>query len=160
MKIYCDFCGAQIETSVDKTCPNCGGYYSHDKELLNERERVKRLNEIEEERRRLEAERMRLENQNMADMQNLRKRMSPGCLGMLVAMAIMGVFFVLMIICIFLEEAENSGAGTAAADAKPRVSYTISMEPIDVPEIPEIVLPDIEIPEISVTKAEIPKISV
>ena len=31
-KISCDFCGAQINTQLDKVCPKCGGAYENDKE--------------------------------------------------------------------------------------------------------------------------------
>lgn len=31
-KITCDFCGAQINTHLDKVCPRCGGAYENDKE--------------------------------------------------------------------------------------------------------------------------------
>lgn len=31
-KITCDFCGAQINTQLDKVCPQCGGAYENDKE--------------------------------------------------------------------------------------------------------------------------------
>lgn len=31
-KISCDFCGAQINTRLDKVCPQCGGAYENDKE--------------------------------------------------------------------------------------------------------------------------------
>ncbi len=33
--IICDYCGARIDTSKDRTCPSCGGEYSHDKEWLD-----------------------------------------------------------------------------------------------------------------------------
>ncbi len=38
--ITCDYCGARIDTSKDRTCPSCGGEYSHDKEWI-EKHRIK-----------------------------------------------------------------------------------------------------------------------
>lgn len=34
-KITCDFCGASIDTRIDKVCPNCGGAFSTDREWEN-----------------------------------------------------------------------------------------------------------------------------
>ena len=43
-KISCDFCGAQINTRLDKVCPKCGGSYENDKEW---RERYNFINASE-----------------------------------------------------------------------------------------------------------------
>ena len=39
MKIYCDYCGTQIDTDKDITCPHCGAAYAHDAELKAEQKR-------------------------------------------------------------------------------------------------------------------------
>ncbi len=155
MKIYCDFCGSQIETTENKTCPHCGGYYFQDKDLLDERERVKRLNELDEEKKRLENERMRLENTNIANTHDKKQTaMKAGCLGLLVALSIFGIFFILMIVCIFADEAgaqsperheKATTTAVTAIDPSFSVSYSFSMDPIEVPKIPEITVPKINI---------------
>lgn len=42
MKIYCDYCGTQIDTDTNITCPNCGAAYSNDDELKTEQARQER----------------------------------------------------------------------------------------------------------------------
>jgi hypothetical protein len=152
MKIYCDFCGSQIETTENKTCPHCGGYYSHDKELLDEKERVKKLNELEMEKQQLDIERMRLENQKNdpfnINNSKLANRGAKGCLaGVIAGLCIFGIFFILMLICVFAEEAGDSSSSkmSAATTAVPRTSISVSysLDPIEIPKIPEI--PEINI---------------
>lgn len=155
MKIYCDFCGAQIETSENKTCPHCGGYYSTDEELLKEKERVRQLNELDKqqkelnmEQQQLDLERMKLENTMMKGAAPFQNRtFAKGCLtAVITGLAFFGIFFVLMLICVFLDASPSADdgkyTGTAARTDK---SYTFSMEPIDMPDIPEIEIPDITI---------------
>lgn len=157
MKIYCDYCGSQIETAEQSNCPHCGASYANDKELLEERERVKRLNELDEKQRQLDIERMKQENQqkslfNLND-SKLVNRGAKGCIfGVITALCLLGMFFILMLICIFADEAsEKREAATTAAETTPiSVSSSMSMEPIEIPEIPEVAVPDIKIPEISV----------
>lgn len=144
MKIYCDFCGAQIETSVNKTCPNCGGYYSNDSELLEEKERVKRLNELDMEKKELEIERIRLENKQIAPQRwSPNKTAKMGCLlPVVIGLAILGIFFVMIILGVTFEAISEGGSeaseNTTAQTSRISVSYSFSMEPINIPEIPEV----------------------
>ena len=39
MKLYCDYCGSQIDTDKDITCPHCGAAYAQDAELKAELKR-------------------------------------------------------------------------------------------------------------------------
>ena len=39
MKLYCDYCGSQIDTEKDITCPHCGAAYAQDTELKAELKR-------------------------------------------------------------------------------------------------------------------------
>jgi|GEM_PF-6885060 len=39
MKLYCDYCGSQIDTDKDITCPHCGAAYAQDAELKAEQKR-------------------------------------------------------------------------------------------------------------------------
>lgn len=39
MKLYCDYCGSQIDTEKDATCPHCGAGYAWDAELRAEQKR-------------------------------------------------------------------------------------------------------------------------
>lgn len=39
MKLYCDYCGSQIDTEKDITCPHCGAGYAQDAELKAELKR-------------------------------------------------------------------------------------------------------------------------
>lgn len=153
MKIYCDYCGSQIETAEHSTCPHCGAAYANDKDLLEERERVRRLNELDEQQRQLELERQKLENQknNVFNVNNskLANRGAQGCLaGIIVGLCFFGLFFIFMMICIFADEASGMRTATtnAAETTRASISYTIDPEPIELPDIPEIDVPDIKIP--------------
>lgn len=71
MKIYCDYCGTQINTDIHKNCPNCGGSYSGDEELIAAQSRQNRLDDLEVENKRLDTERKRLQNEQVKqDMQS------------------------------------------------------------------------------------------
>lgn len=160
MKIYCDFCGSQIETTENKTCPHCGAYYSTDEELLKEKERVRQLNDLEMKKQQLDIERMSLENQELKKTNgNDMKFANPGtkgCLfGIITALSIFGIFFILMMICVFADSAgESKGSKKSAATTEPPVSnsITFSLKPIDMPEIPDINIPEISIPEININE--------
>lgn len=156
MKIYCDFCGSQIETSENRTCPHCGGYYSTDEELLKEKERVRQLNELEMKKQQLDIERMSLENKQLENQKNIlfnlndpnmKNRGAKGCLaGIIVGLSIFGIFFILMLICLFADEAsEKKGTRKSAETSVPRTSISVSysMAPIEKPTIPDI--PEINI---------------
>ena len=151
MKIYCDFCGSQIETSTDKTCPNCGGYYSTDRELLDEKERVKRLNELDAEKKKLELEQLRQAGSG--------KTPAKGCLFFAIGtFAVIGALFVILLIFIIAEdEAENKNGRPAETSALTRSSYSVSLDPVNVPEIPEVPEITVQIPEIT-KLSELPEI--
>ena len=159
MKIYCDFCGSQIETTENRTCPHCGGYYSADEELLKERERVRQLNELEMKKQQLDIERMELENKglNMFNINDskLVNRGAKGCLaGVIVGLSILGLFFIIMMICVFADpSSEEKETKNRAETAVPHTSitYSVSLDPIKIPDIPDIEIPEITVPEIDVT---------
>ena len=46
MKITCEHCGVQIDTSKDKKCPNCGAPYSKNKEYKEAKELHKKEKEV------------------------------------------------------------------------------------------------------------------
>ena len=55
MKINCEYCGAAIDTDIHSTCPNCGGSYQHNADLIKykhqeeeDREDRKRLEQLRE----------------------------------------------------------------------------------------------------------------
>lgn len=161
MKINCDYCGAQIDTDRFDTCPNCGGVYSRDPEVLAEKAKLARADELFLEQKQLENDRMRLENTQM-NTENNHKAASAGCLGAIVVVAILGVIFFMLMVFAIADEAlgGNSSGGSSpistsrtARTEEPEVretkqiniKYTISMEPISIPEIPEISIPDITV---------------
>ena len=160
MKIYRDFCGSQIETTENRTCPHCGGYYSADEELLKEKERVRQLNELEMKKQQLDIERMELENKGLNKFNindsKLVNRGTKGCLaGFIVGLSILGIFFILMMICVFADTAsEKKETKKRAETAVPHTSitYSVSLDPINMPEIevPDITIPDIKVPDINV----------
>ena len=160
MKIYCDFCGAQIETSENRTCPHCGGYYSTDEELLKEKERVRQLNELEMKKQQLDIERMSLENRELNKMNpNGSNPVNPGakgCLfGIIAALSIFGIFFILMTICVIADATgekneTRKSAGTAAPHTSTSMTYTL-----DPAEMPTITLPDITVPKIDMPELTI-----
>ena len=167
MKIYCDYCGTQIETSIHKNCPNCGGSYGTDEELLRERERVKKLNELDMEKKELDLERMRIENQNLAAGAPAQKMSAAkGCLiAVITLLVIFGALFVMILAFVIAD----SSSGTKENERKEKethtsISYTINMDDISMPEIPEI--PEIKVPDMSditipeMTKIEIPEINI
>lgn len=156
MKIYCDFCGSQIETTENKTCPHCGGYYSTDEELLKEKERVRQLNELEKKKQELDIERMKLENQQLNKMNlndsKFASRGTKGCLlGITMGLSILGIFFILMIICIIADssgESKETKRSSGISSPTASVAITYSLKPIEMPTIPEISVPDINVPKI------------
>ncbi len=57
MKIYCDYCGTQIDTDKDITCPHCGAAYADDDELKTEQKRQERqllLGDLDEKMHRIQ----------------------------------------------------------------------------------------------------------
>ena len=159
MKIYCDFCGSQIETSTDKTCPNCGGYYSTDRELLDEKERVKRLNELDMQKKELELEQLRQKSGNTGSTDSGKISGKTGCLFVfIISLVIFGALFVMFLAYLISDsETERKNGKPAETSALTRSSYSISLDPIDVPEIPEVPEITVQIPEIT-KLSELPEI--
>ncbi len=153
MKIYCDFCGAQIETTVNKSCPNCGGYYSSDRELLDEKERVKKLNELDMEKRKLELENLRLENSRLGkEGQKQGSSAAKGCLiGVVTGLSLLGIVFVIIMIFVFSDI--SSDKNREKVPDTTRMSFKVSIDTAGMPDIPDVSIP--EVPEITVTVADI-----
>ncbi len=160
MKINCDYCGSQFDTDIHDTCPNCGGIYSHDPEVLAEKAKLARADELFMEQKQLENDRMRLENNQINDA-NKNKAASAGCMVIVLMVALIGIAFFVLFVAAFTEtlneEMGGSRGATVVSTSRPssteepevsetrqiNISYTISMDPISIPEIPEINIPDI-----------------
>ena len=160
MKINCDYCGAQIDTDKYDTCPNCGGGFDRDRELLKEKEKLNRVDELYLEKKKLENERLRIENENLRKSgeqkkgSNAMKALGIGCA---VPLAMLGILFVIIMIIVIYEDETGSAKKTSATEPpSPRItgSITISIDPVSMPEIPEIP----EIPAINV-EPDIPDIT-
>ena len=164
MKIYCDYCGAQIDTAKNPTCPNCGGSYASDKELLDEKARVEKLNGIDLEKRQLEVERMKLENEKLRRGRNTNNA-AKGCLvPIIVALCLFGVLFITILMFVIIEE-ETGSKSSKTTTATSKTGYAISMEPVEMPDIPDIKVPDIKVttvtmPTVSVPEVVVPEIKV
>ena len=65
MKLYCDYCGTQIDTEIHANCPNCGGSYMNDEELRNELEKQRRLDALQLRQNELKTDFMELENERI-----------------------------------------------------------------------------------------------
>ncbi len=148
MKINCDYCGAQIDTDKYDTCPNCGGAFSRDREVIKEKEKLNKADELFFETKQLENERLRIENEKLR--QNTgggRTAVPSGCLVGLVTLAVIGVLFIILMIYIIADEesSEKNGSGTKHSISV-STKYSISMEPINIPDIPDI--PDIPVIDI------------
>ena len=164
MKINCDYCGAQIDTDKSDTCPNCGGIYSHDPEVLAEKAKLARADELFIEQKQLENDRLRLENTQL-DNANKNRAASASCLGIAVILGAIGLIFFMLMVLAILEGEDDSGTRKAGSRNLPvstsqavrteepevaetkriSISYTISLDPINIPEIPEISIPDISV---------------
>lgn len=153
MKIYCDYCGTQIETSIHKNCPNCGGAYSTDEELLKEKARVKELNDLDMEKKKLDIERMKLENSSLkTTSQKQGNNFAKGCLVAVISgLACLGIVFVIILCFVFADTSSETNK-EKPEETRPRITatYTLSMDPISIPDIPEINVPDVTIPEIDI----------
>ncbi len=153
MIIYCDYCGAQIDTEKHRTCPSCGSSYANDEELKAYRERQNKLDDLSVRQKELEIDRMELENDALRNINeqpqtvNNGKNMqiNRGCLIPMVVFSIFGFFFVLMLFCIGLDTQSNSDKKDSE-QTKKIANITYSLSKID--------MPDINIPEITVGSAE------
>jgi len=161
MKIYCDYCGSQFDTEQYRTCPHCGGTYSKDKEILEEKAKLDKADELFMEQKALENERMRLENNRLETTQT-NNAGSQGCLIGIIAIGAIGTIFFILMILAMMDDAWNTTEKKVYSTEYPasvttRITQpespeapdipkiTISMDPIKIPEIPEINIPDISI---------------
>ena len=160
MKINCDYCGGQIDTDKYDTCPNCGAGFDRDREMLKEKEKLDKADELLLKQKELENERLRLENENMrrqnvvSDKDKVKQAVKFGCA---LPLIIFGIFFVIMMVCIITDDETGNGReAEAATQPASRItgSFTISIDPISIPEIPEIP----EVPEINIVP-DIPDIT-
>ena len=155
MKIYCDYCGAQIDTDKNATCPSCGGSYSNDRELLEEKVRLEKLNGLDIEKRQLEIERMRLENDALKNKGRQNKAL-PGCLiPVVIILCLLGVLFISIFVFAVIDE-ETRPQEKSNTSERTKISYSVSMTPVELPEIPEINIPDIEVTVTSVPTVSVP----
>lgn len=146
MKINCDYCGAQIDTDKYDTCPNCGGGFDRDRELMQEKEKLSKVDDLYLEKKKLENERLRIENEKLRQASEQKKSSLPaGCMIVLGMLAALGVLFIVIMIFALSEPDEKPADSTQAVTAVPRqsISISISLDPIEIPEIPEINIPDI-----------------
>lgn len=157
MKINCDYCGAQIDTDKYGTCPNCGGSYGADPELLKAQAKKDRLDDLDVEKKRLENERLRIENENLRKQGGGSDKLKAVKYGCGVPLVLLGIIFIIIIVIVMFEEETGTGAKAAATEQPaPRItgSFTISLDPISIPDIPDIPkIPDItvdpDIPDIT-----------
>ena len=155
MKINCDYCGAMIDTDKYRTCPNCGGAYGNDQEVLKEKAKLDRADDLYFQKKELENDRMRIENNTMANssiagsktVQTAAKAMGIGCVMPIIVICISFAIIIIFAVAAVLSESTYSGSSKKARETTARSSITvkpIEMPDISVPEIPEITLPQIE----------------
>lgn len=72
MKFCCEYCGASIDASVEKKCPNCGAPYQDNASYIK-----------------MEAEKKDIERQNQEFVSNVQKHVASG-------MKISGIVFVIV----------------------------------------------------------------
>ncbi len=158
MHIFCDYCGARIDTDVHKTCPNCGGSYSNDREVLDEKVRLDKIGELDIEKKRLELERMKIENEKLRK-GGKANTAAKGCLiPLVVFLCFLGVLFIVIMVIALSDTGENDRKAQETLHRISDLTYSFSMEPVPVPDVPDI--PDIEIPDISVTVTSVPVVTV
>ena len=112
---------------------------------------MKRLNELDAEKKKLELEQLRQVGSG--------KTPAKGCLFFVIGtLAVIGALFVILLIFIIADdEAKRKNERPAETSALTRSSYSISLDPIDVPEIPEVPEITVQIPEIT-KLSELPEI--
>ena len=156
MKINCDYCGALIDTDKYRTCPNCGGAYGNDHEVIKEKEKLDRADDLYFQKKELENDRMRIENKNLMTnsaansktVQNAAKFMSLGCLMPIITICI--TFVIIIVFAVMAVASERKTGSSSSKKAKETTTHSsISIEPIEmpdisIPEIPEITVPQIE----------------
>ena len=154
MKINCDYCGSQFDTDQYDTCPSCGGIYSRDKEVLTEKEKLDKADELFMQQRELENERLRIENERLRN--SGTKTSAKGCVISFMFLIIAAVL--LIILALIASESESKEKNKEPDTGKATVTthridltYSISMTPIEIPEIVVPTVPDIkiEVPDIT-----------
>ncbi len=154
MIIYCDYCGARIDTDKHSTCPSCGSSYANDEELKAYKERQNRLDDLSVRQKELEIDRMELENDALRNKNDRsqtvnsgdKMQINRGCLIPMVVLSIFGFFFCLMLICIGLDSDSSSNKNNGSEQTRKNVSISYSLSKIDMPEI--------DIPEITVSTGD------
>ncbi|MBP5604900.1 MAG: hypothetical protein J6X60_05090 [Ruminiclostridium sp.] len=147
MKLYCDYCGTQIDIEHYTACPSCGASFGHDKELKD----LKELNNIEAQKQQLEYDRMQLEQEKKQNDTNKKKTATNAVLvNVLAFFAFFGLLFFGIFAAAMAESANETGRKYAAHTTRaaeqttraPRITYSINID------IPEIKVQDISIPDI------------
>ncbi|MCR4779582.1 MAG: hypothetical protein K5876_00655 [Ruminiclostridium sp.] len=148
MKINCDYCGSQFDTDRYDTCPSCGAPYSRDREVIAEKEKLNQADELFMKQRELENERLRLENERLRGTPAANPQ-AKGCLYAGLAIFVAGLILLGLMIADMSATDEDLRGQTDGTAAK---SYTVSMEPIELPEISVPSVPDIkiDIPDITI----------
>ena len=156
MKITCDYCGTLIDTDKYSACPNCGGAYGNDQEVISEKEKLNRADDLYFQKKELENDRMRIENNNMIKnsvagsktVQTAAKAMGIGCVMPIIVVCV--TFAIVMIFAIAAVSSEKKAESSSSKREKEATTHSsISIEPV---EMPDISIP--EIPEISVPLIE------
>ena len=134
MKIYCEHCGTQIDTDKCLNCPSCGAPYANNEEFLKQQRLNNDLKELDVKQRRLRVEQMELDNQERRS----KKKNQLGCLFMPVVafLSLLGVVF--LIVMIFVIASDEAEEASQAETSRKSISYSVSIEPINMPDIPEI----------------------
>lgn len=146
MKIYCDYCGTQIDPAIHKNCPNCGGSYSNDDELRSIQARENKLEDLNIREKELKVDRIGIENDNLRNAgkqtgtSSAAKALGIGCLVpvIIIALCFAAVFVVALIEVADEHFNDSPEDGTATSVSS---SYSMSMPSISIPDT------DIEIPE-------------
>lgn len=161
MIIYCDYCGAQIDTEKYRTCPSCGSSYANDEELKAHQDRQNKLDDLNVRKKELEIDRMEIENdalrnrsvQSAQQASPNKRQISIGCLIPMILFAIFGVFFVVMIICVELDPKYSSDKGKETEQSNKIANITYTLSKIDMPDIN---IPDIDMSSLDTTSAAEP----
>ena len=120
MKITCDYCGTLIDTDKYRSCPNCGGAYGNDHEVIKEKEKLDRADDLYFEKKELENDRIRIENKNLMTnsaansktVQNAAKFMSLGCLLPIITICV--TFVIVMIFAIAAVSSERKAESSSS----------------------------------------------
>ena len=95
MKIYCDYCGTQIDTDTNITCPHCGASYANDDELKTEQKRQERellLGDLDAKMKQIK------EQEIMREFENRRKESNLAVIGKIIVGAVLAGILIYVII--------------------------------------------------------------